>query len=410
MKFNFDCRKCARTIEAEWSWIGKTITCTSCGTSILVPAPMETATRESKKVGPSLDDELKFRCQECGRRYTTRGELAGKKIRCGGCGAQVRIPVPDAVPRSGDVGTTPALPSSDKSQKSPKVVKEEAARLTKIEKFSPPKVDDSDTDSDSDFEPDTEFHIDQDFDTEAETTPQTTQKATSPTLRTLDDNGFPAKAAMAGDRVERAADGDTVFAELPAVPAAVASRSKGILHRILDIFVGSPPEKMDSIEQQLSDQARAKIKDQRDRERTVARMLENTGLGGGVIMSDAVNILIATVVSILVISVICWRYSNQSFVIGGLLAFCGLIVYFNATGHFARIAAAEGTNQSLACRFVPFYKWYYLITRWHEMKAHFVFIIVGMMVFWHGVLILAVSPSPLNVSNDEKAATDRADK
>ncbi len=35
---------------------------------------------------------LKFRCPSCGRKFATKPELAGKKIRCTSCGAGVRVP------------------------------------------------------------------------------------------------------------------------------------------------------------------------------------------------------------------------------------------------------------------------------------------------------------------------------
>jgi len=38
-----------------------------------------------------------FACPACGRKYSSKPELAGKKIRCGGCGGGVRVPGGDAV-------------------------------------------------------------------------------------------------------------------------------------------------------------------------------------------------------------------------------------------------------------------------------------------------------------------------
>jgi len=55
-----------------------------------VPVPMET-------VGP-VDQParaVRFNCLACGRKFSTKSDLAGKKIRCNGCGAGVRVPLGD---------------------------------------------------------------------------------------------------------------------------------------------------------------------------------------------------------------------------------------------------------------------------------------------------------------------------
>jgi hypothetical protein len=54
---------------------------------LIIPAPKEAVD------GP--DDPkpvVKFRCPACNRSFATKPELAGKKIRCSGCGAGVRVP------------------------------------------------------------------------------------------------------------------------------------------------------------------------------------------------------------------------------------------------------------------------------------------------------------------------------
>jgi hypothetical protein len=49
-------------------------------------------------VGPAAEPTaaLRFTCPSCGRKYATKPGLAGKKIRCKGCGAGVRVPEGDA--------------------------------------------------------------------------------------------------------------------------------------------------------------------------------------------------------------------------------------------------------------------------------------------------------------------------
>ena len=40
---------------------------------------------------------------------------------------------------------------------------------------------------------------------------------------------------------------------------------------------------------------------------------------------------------------------------------------------FSQVARDEGGLHCLGCRFVPFYKWYYLITRWADTKDYAAF-------------------------------------
>jgi DNA-directed RNA polymerase subunit RPC12/RpoP len=58
-----------------------------------VPVPMET-------VGPAPPPPLAvtFRCPSCQRKFSTKPEMAGKKIRCNGCGKGVRVPQVDLEP------------------------------------------------------------------------------------------------------------------------------------------------------------------------------------------------------------------------------------------------------------------------------------------------------------------------
>ena len=58
-----------------------------------VPVPMETVSPVSP---PPLT--VTFRCPSCQRKFSTKPELAGKKIRCNGCGKGVRVPQGDFEP------------------------------------------------------------------------------------------------------------------------------------------------------------------------------------------------------------------------------------------------------------------------------------------------------------------------
>ena len=49
---------------------------------------------------------VRFRCPSCRRKFATKAGLAGKKIRCTGCGAGVRVPEGDE-----DTAAQPSRPA-----------------------------------------------------------------------------------------------------------------------------------------------------------------------------------------------------------------------------------------------------------------------------------------------------------
>ena len=90
MTFPFTCSACGFVNHFGWSQIGQKIACDGCEKSMTVPVPMEA-------VGPATSPPraTTFRCPSCRRKFSTKPEMAGKKIRCNGCGAGVRVPEGD---------------------------------------------------------------------------------------------------------------------------------------------------------------------------------------------------------------------------------------------------------------------------------------------------------------------------
>ena len=112
MRFSTACHACGHDNEVEWSQVGRSIACGGCRKPMVVPAPMETA-------GVGADAALvrvKFACPSCNRKYSTRADMIGKKIRCNGCGAGVRVPHVDGSPA---VAPAPA-PAPATSRPAPK--------------------------------------------------------------------------------------------------------------------------------------------------------------------------------------------------------------------------------------------------------------------------------------------------
>ena len=92
MTFPMPCRSCGRSNDVEWSRIGQKVSCAGCGTTSTVSAPRETVNAGDS---PEPTPMVRFACPSCGRKFATKAELAGKKVRCNGCGAGVRVPQGD---------------------------------------------------------------------------------------------------------------------------------------------------------------------------------------------------------------------------------------------------------------------------------------------------------------------------
>ena len=384
MTFNFACRHCARTNEAELGWVNKSIDCSGCGRTILVPAPLESVgAQDDSAVTTQSLDRLKFRCQKCGRKYASRPELIGKKIRCGGCGAGVRVPDPGSVSSSWSPAVAQASPRESDSQ---------ATARALVKERSPRVPGDSRTVARKRVEPKPE-------------------PIPSPP-NFLDDDEFPVKGAPSTHEVGKAdlEDSSVVYRDPPDLPKPRSRGSRKEGGEIIDRVLPSRSEKMAEVELEMAAKEEAKVEKERKRKKKRSKSLANKHIGGGMIMQDVVNILGASVVGITVISLICWQFPGARFPIGGGLTVFGFIVYLLGTFGFSKVASEEGAHYSLMCRFVPLYKWYYLFTRWDEMKGHFVFFCVGLMFLWPGLFILKISPQGQKAEASEKAYNGRFEK
>ena len=93
MYFPFNCLGCGYENHADWSQIGRRVSCRACGRPAIVPAPMEPVEGES-----TSELAVRFACPVCGRSFATKPALVGQKIRCSGCLAGVRVPPSNSFP------------------------------------------------------------------------------------------------------------------------------------------------------------------------------------------------------------------------------------------------------------------------------------------------------------------------
>jgi DNA-directed RNA polymerase subunit RPC12/RpoP len=78
MSSTLTCRACGHLNEFESSQPVNGSPCAECGKPL------------SATQSPTA--ALKFACPSCGRKFATKPELAGKKVKCNGCGAAVQVP------------------------------------------------------------------------------------------------------------------------------------------------------------------------------------------------------------------------------------------------------------------------------------------------------------------------------
>ena len=92
MALKVTCRDCGHVNQVDMSRSSQKYLCGGCGVMGTLPAAQG-------EVGDSAESSVvRFKCPSCGMKYATKPEMAGKKIRCKGCGAGVRVPGPG--PRS----------------------------------------------------------------------------------------------------------------------------------------------------------------------------------------------------------------------------------------------------------------------------------------------------------------------
>ncbi|MEA2632204.1 MAG: hypothetical protein QOE66_2423, partial [Chloroflexota bacterium] len=155
MALTFACPQCGHNYRAEWGQVGREFHCSLCRTSMVVPAPAEPLSPPPERpaggsvtpmvVPPQVEpispppagpaggsvSFLRFACPGCGRRFATKPRLAGRPIRCGGCGAGVRIPGPDGEPVVPPAAA--AVPASPRPVPAPKTIRAPRPAVTASE-------------------------------------------------------------------------------------------------------------------------------------------------------------------------------------------------------------------------------------------------------------------------------------
>lgn len=106
MSVSFTCPGCGKHYTVRDELAGKRVKC-KCGENLHIPSSLDEHAAGPAQSPPAAPDgppgaepagRTSFQCTECGQQYTVRGTLAGKQARCK-CGAVVQVPAaPVAAP------------------------------------------------------------------------------------------------------------------------------------------------------------------------------------------------------------------------------------------------------------------------------------------------------------------------
>jgi hypothetical protein len=403
---------------------------------------------------------LKFRCPSCNRKFATKPELAGQKIRCNRCGAGVRIPwadedsdapAPQPVvaayadvhhepapqqPIRGDVGRVDLRSSELATSVSRSAVKSQA----EIEQRPPteqpvsgdaPRVDlrspqPSTTDSRSAVRAYTDI--------QQQPAPQQPVRGDAPRVdlrppeppTTASRFGATAQTGIAArPAVQQPVGSDAGRVDLrsttdakPTVasgPVVQAPERKEIAQlddakrRRPESVLSSRSELMEQVRQQAAEKeaikAQRKAEKARQRKKEKGNEDETTKVRHSSFFDPKETLKLVGGVGALVavLAFLAWGYPEFRFPLGGLLCVVGFVVYLLGSASLRQLVAEEGAFKALMFRFCPPYQWWFVATRWEETKDFVAFFLAGAFVMSMGGWIIKMSPTGAKAEASERA-------
>ncbi|GEM_PF-2951933 len=97
----FDCPHCGKGLDVDAEGAGLEVPCPSCGNTITIPSPEESANDQTTAAHAPSDDSFAesgtiiFDCPHCGKGLDVDAEGAGLEVPCPSCGNTITIPYPD---------------------------------------------------------------------------------------------------------------------------------------------------------------------------------------------------------------------------------------------------------------------------------------------------------------------------
>jgi DNA-directed RNA polymerase subunit RPC12/RpoP len=345
MTFPLPCIACGHVDHVAWSQIGQKATCGRCQRTSVVPAPSEPAL-------PAVARAIvvKFACPACGRKFATKPELAGQKIRCSRCGKGVRIPQGDTnLVTTSAQSQTKSLVSDDSRAPLPRPASDISAR--------------------------------------AEVRPRANDDGT----RHDELSVSPAKPSARGeyDGVN-AASSDVDLTKLR------EARQRRPAETVL-------PSRAELLEQVRKTAAEQDVVDPGPKAKKTKKKKKRKKTSGYFDPKETLKLVAGVAVFVGVLAFLAWAYPEFRFPLGGLLCVVGFITYLLGWVSIKQVVAEEGVLKALVFRFFPPYQWWFVASHWEETKDFVAFFGAGMLIMAIGSGVIKTSAVGKQAEASERA-------
>ena len=416
-----------------------------------VPAPMETMSEAIP--APRV---LRFRCPSCSRKFATKPELAGQKIRCTKCGAGVRVPWADedfAKPASqpdvvayADVNqeSVPPQPAHrdvarvDLRSAAPSTTGAQTTMTAHAEveqKPAPQQPVHSDVlrvdvrsaaPSTSASQPGLWAHaeVEQklaprqpvrsdvprvDVRTAA---PSTTGAQTTMTAHAEVEQKPAPQQPVRGDvaRVDLRSRNDekAIATEQPIVKAPdleEIAQLDAAKPRRPESVLSSRSELMEQVRQQAAEEeaVKAEKKVQKSRQKKKGKETKRKKYSSYFDAKETLKLVAGVGALVGVLAILAWGYPEFRFPLGGFLCVLGFIDNHLGSVSLRQLVAEEGVLKALMFRFCPPYQWWFVATHWEETRDFVAFFVAGAFVMSLGGAIIKISPTGRKAEASERA-------
>jgi hypothetical protein len=293
-------------------------------------------------------ERLKFRCPSCRRKFSTKVEMAGQKIRCTGCGAGVRVPwAEEAAEMPSSQPAVAVFARSDEISVAPEPRRVEPVRS------DVPRLD-------------------------IGSVIARPAGAAAPSLITPELEAIASlDGSVKGRRAESVLSPRSAMLELGRQQAA--------------------EEEAAETERPIARDPRKKKK-KRKKHSSYFDPKETLKLVAGV------GVLVA------VLAFLAWGYPNFRLPLGGFLCVVGFVVYVMGAVSLRQVVAEEGMFKLILFRICPPYQWWFIFTRWQETRDFFAFFVAGAMVMSVGGAIIKISPLSIKAEAAERAYQKKVER
>jgi hypothetical protein len=305
---------------------------------------------------------LKFACPSCGRKFATKPDLAGKKIRCNSCGAGVRVPQGDQIivgksPRSRADGSG----GPDRSMSS-----------SRPDRASSPGAE---------------------MRARAEGDGVSTRSRRS-NREPLD----PAELHARSDEVVARHD-EEQFDSAPMDVDLTKVRESRRRNR-METVLPSRAELMEQVRQEAAEQ---QVQEPKPRGPQAQKKKKRKKASGFFDPKETLKLVAGVGAFVGVLAFLAWGYPEFRFPLGGLLCVIGFITYLLGSVSIRQVVAEEGVLKVLVYRFCPPYQWWFVATHWDETKDFVAFFVAGLIVMSIGSGIIKTSATGRRAEASDKA-------